>query len=170
MSDSNYKSHANHSSNANYFSDANYLSNANFRCHGMYKTLFCYRMEGGAYMMFNKQLSEEDYKKYRNQIDIDFGKVRWTNAQDILDRLDEKEDTCLGKELKKENDINSLKGAWAPVRDQLDQLTKLEIWDNEAADIVEKITGYDLRKKDEETITIEGKEWTASELKEELNE
>lgn len=131
--------------------------------------MFCYEVKGGAYQIFNKQLSEDEYEKYREQINIDFEKVRWTNAQDILNRLDEKEDTCLGKELKKENGGYSLKDAWAPVRDQLECLTELEIWDDEAAEIVEKITGYDLREK-EDTITIEGKEWTASELKKKLNE
>jgi len=100
--------------------------------------------------MFNKQLTEEKFNDLRNKIEIEFKKVRWTNGYDILQRLDEKEKTCLGEELELVNDgedIESRKEAWKPVLEELKQLTKLNIWDNDTNEVVEKITGWDLNKE-----------------------
>jgi len=112
--------------------------------------MFCHKQTGKAFMMFNKQLTEEKFNDLRNKIEIEFKKVRWTNGYDILQRLDEKEKTCLGEELELVNDgedIESRKEAWKPVLEELKQLTKLNIWDNDTNEVVEKITGWDLNKE-----------------------
>jgi hypothetical protein len=86
--------------------------------------------------MFNKQLTEEKYNEMKSKIAIDFRKVSWTN------HLTAKS----GFELKTINSDNP-KEAWRPVREQLECLTKLEIWDDEANEVVLKITGWDLNKE-----------------------
>jgi hypothetical protein len=86
--------------------------------------------------MFNKQLTEEKYDKMRSKIDIDFRKVSWTN------HLTAKS----GLELKTIN-LDNQKEVWRPVKDQLECLTKLDIWDDEANEVVLKITGWDLNKE-----------------------
>ena len=140
----NFFSDGNYESAGNYYCKANYHSNGNYKCYAMHRTMFCYRQKGKSDMIFNKQLTENEYDDIIDKIKIDFKKVRWTNAQDILKKIDGEKNIYLTQGLRPENDEDSLQEAWKPVLDQLKKLTELEIWDDEANEVVRKITGYDL--------------------------
>ena len=127
---------------------------------------FCKNIKGGAYMMFNKQLTEEDWDELRIKIDIDFKKVQWTNAREVIEKeLD-------GEELKEINDWDTRKEAWRPVKDQLACLADLEIWDEKANVIVKFITGWDVNKEivGDDEVEIDGKKFSKKTIKNALKE
>jgi len=147
-SSANYNSYANHNSDANYYSFANYdsyancFSAANYRCYGAFRSMFCKEKYGIVHMVFNKQLTEDEYNRLRDKIEIDFGKVAWTNHAQVLGN-----DNSTGEDLKLINDWSNRKEAWRPVKDGLLKLADLEIWDDEANKIVALITGWDVNKE-----------------------
>ena len=56
--------------------------------------MFCYKQDGIAHKIFNKQFTEDEYNSILDNIDIDFEKVARTNHAEVMEAYEDDRTKC----------------------------------------------------------------------------
>jgi len=140
------------------------------------RMLFClgdgkYESKGDWYQknnkIFNQDVSEDEFNKIKNSLDIEIQITKWIDKKDMTD--DEKENKSGWEQTGGFLKIFSYEDAWKNWWNEATQKQKDSILDIKQfnAEIFKGITGIDVSVK-EELIDIDGKKWSKSTIKEAL--
>jgi len=181
-SDGTYDSDGTYRSDGTFYSDGTYNSYFTVSCKGLYKCMFCYKLKGGCYMIFNQKITEQQFKKFIDDIgNILSGWLPYiVNFQYLKNNNWCKEEFANGEILIKliSNDtgIDLYYKAWQTLpcnkkNKLINYIKSIDYLDKEETlEIFQLVTGFNISDSDCNYVEIEGKRFSKDTVREALRE